>query len=200
MSRQDSRQIENVKVMLARGANGVGIQSIEKTGTSGLVDTYAITLTDGTIITFDITNGSSIATIEKTGTSGLVDTYTITLTNGQTSTFNVTNGGRTLFYDKNVSLAYGESRDIALDMSGYSYDVMDKVLVFINGLFATNGVDYTIDSTTSPAVLTVNTAGSAGNTEVVNILALKAGNVQPLTQVVTSYNENTPIDIAVTIE
>jgi hypothetical protein len=78
--------------MLKVGADGNGIVSIEKTGTSGIVDTYTITFDDGNKTTFDVTNGSSIASIEKTATVGNVDTYTITLTNGETSTFTVTNG------------------------------------------------------------------------------------------------------------
>lgn len=42
----------------ATGATGNGIASIEKTGTSGLVDTYTITYTDGTTTTFTVTNGA----------------------------------------------------------------------------------------------------------------------------------------------
>lgn len=42
----------------ATGATGNGIASITKTGTSGLVDTYTITFTDGTTTTFDVTNGA----------------------------------------------------------------------------------------------------------------------------------------------
>lgn len=91
MSIQNSHQISDVKVMLKVGADGSGIESIEKTGTSGIVDTYTITMTDGTKSTFTVTNGSSIESIEKTSTVGLVDTYTITLTNGDTSTFEVHN-------------------------------------------------------------------------------------------------------------
>lgn len=72
---------------------GTSITSITKTDTSGLVDTYTITLSNGTTINFTVTNGSSIASITKTGTSGLVDTYTITLTDGTVGgTFMVTNG------------------------------------------------------------------------------------------------------------
>ena len=41
----------------ATGATGNGIQSITKTGTSGLVDTYTITYTDGSTTTFTVTNG-----------------------------------------------------------------------------------------------------------------------------------------------
>ena len=37
--------------------SGKGISTISKTGTSGLVDTYTITLTDGTTSTFTVTNG-----------------------------------------------------------------------------------------------------------------------------------------------
>lgn len=39
------------------GATGVGIASIAKTATAGLVDTYTITYTDGTSTTFTVTNG-----------------------------------------------------------------------------------------------------------------------------------------------
>ena len=81
-----------VKVTMLKGEKGSNIATITKTGTSGLVDTYTVTLTDGSTTTFNVTNGSSIQSIEKTATVGLVDIYTITLTNGQTSTFEVTNG------------------------------------------------------------------------------------------------------------
>ena len=201
MSRQNSRRIENVKVMLARGANGVGIESVEKTGTSGLVDTYTITLSDGSKITFDITNGSngsSIASVEKTGTSGLVDIYTITLTDGSTSTFNVTNGARTLSYEKSVGLAYGASREIALDMTGYNYDPSDIIMVFINGLLGIRGTDWTLS--TNPAKITVNVTGSSGNIEQVNIVVLQAGTVQPLTTVVDTIDQASTVLTDITIE
>lgn len=80
------------KTLLLKGEAGQSIGSIEKTATSGAVDTYTITLTDGTTSTFEVTNGSSIANIALTSSSGLIDTYTITLTDGSTTTFNVTNG------------------------------------------------------------------------------------------------------------
>lgn len=38
---------------------GTGISKIEKTATNGLIDTYTITLTDGTTSTFTVTNGAS---------------------------------------------------------------------------------------------------------------------------------------------
>ena len=84
--------------------DGRGILNIEKTSTAGLVDTYTITLDDGAVITFDVTNGaqgpkgdtgstgptgpagsdgfSPIATVSKTGT---VTTVTVTDKNGTTT-------------------------------------------------------------------------------------------------------------------
>ena len=91
MSLDNSHQISDVKCMIVKGIDGSGIESIEKTGTSGLVDTYTITLTDGTSATFTVTNGRGISNIAKTSTVGLVDTYTITYNDGTTSTFTVTN-------------------------------------------------------------------------------------------------------------
>ena len=82
--------LENWLVSFADGHGG--IQSIKKLSTSGLVDTYRITLADTTTFDFVVNNGRSITGISKTSTSGLVDTYTINYNNGTTSTFTVKNG------------------------------------------------------------------------------------------------------------
>lgn len=74
-----------------KGDTGTSIMSVQRTGTSGLNDTYTISFSNNTTSTFVVKNGSSISSIAKTGTSGLVDTYTVTLTSGETSTFTVTN-------------------------------------------------------------------------------------------------------------
>ena len=48
-----------LKTIMLKGEKGNSIASIEKTSTVGLVDTYTITLTDGTIAgTFTVTNGT----------------------------------------------------------------------------------------------------------------------------------------------
>ena len=41
------------------GADGIGITSVAKTKTEGLVDTYTITFTDGSIFNYDVTNGKN---------------------------------------------------------------------------------------------------------------------------------------------
>ena len=83
-----------VKTLMLKGQEGQSIKAIKKTSTSGLTDTYTITLTDGTTSTFSVTNGKGISSIEKTSTSGLADTYTIRFNDGTTSTFSVTNGAK----------------------------------------------------------------------------------------------------------
>lgn len=84
--------LENWLVSFADGHGG--IQSIEKLSTSGLVDTYRITLADTTTFDFTVTNGKSITSIAKTGTSGLVDTYKISYNDGSSQNFTVTNGAK----------------------------------------------------------------------------------------------------------
>ena len=75
-----------------RGFTGNGISSFELTSSSGLVDTYTVTFTDGETTTINVTNGNGISSIAKTSTVGLEDEYTITFNNGDTETFTVTNG------------------------------------------------------------------------------------------------------------
>lgn len=71
----------------ATGATGNGIVSITKTGTSGLVDTYTITYTNGQTTTFTVTNGEGknefLGTLEEwdaltTAEKKAYDTYQIT--------------------------------------------------------------------------------------------------------------------------
>ena len=58
-----------------------GISLISKTGTSGIVDTYTITYTDGTTSTFTITNGSTPSiTANATADALSSDTPTVTVT------------------------------------------------------------------------------------------------------------------------
>lgn len=58
-----------------------GIYSITKTGTSGYVDTYTITYTDGTTSTFEITNGAAPSiTANATADALSSDTPTVTVT------------------------------------------------------------------------------------------------------------------------
>ena len=63
------------------GATGNGISSIVKTSTSGLVDTYTITYTDGTTSTFEVTNGEDgeVTQAQLDETNRTIDYYKTTL-------------------------------------------------------------------------------------------------------------------------
>lgn len=71
-----------------------GISSIVKQSTSGLTDTYRITMADTTTSDFTVKNGRGISAIAKVSVSGLVDTYRITYNDNTTSTFTITNGAK----------------------------------------------------------------------------------------------------------
>lgn len=57
------------------GTDGVGIASIAKTSTSGKVDTYTITLTNGNTTTFTVTNGMGVKSVDINGNNHLIVTY-----------------------------------------------------------------------------------------------------------------------------
>lgn len=124
------------ELTVPNGADGVGIASIGKTSTAGLVDTYTITLTNSNTYTFEVTNGAKgdtgdgIARIEKTGTEGLVDTYTITMTGGATATFTVTNGAKGDPGDDGYSPTIVEDPDNTDEI--YKLDITD-----VNGTIVT---------------------------------------------------------------
>lgn len=81
---------------------GKGISSIAKVSTSGLVDTYRITYSDGATYDYTVTNGakgdtgngiSSITVVESSADSGN-NVVTVHYTNGGSDTFNVKNGSK----------------------------------------------------------------------------------------------------------
>ena len=66
-------------------------------------------------------------------------------------------------YKKRVVLA-GTSTAIPLDMTGYTYEASDIIEVYINGLYADEGYDYTLD--TSGSQTTVTPVATASGTVV----------------------------------
>lgn len=86
------------------GDDGNGIVSIAKTATSGLVDTYTITYSNGTTSTFDVTNGAdgtdgndgndgvSVTGVSLISKVGLLATYRMTFSNGTFFDYTVSDG------------------------------------------------------------------------------------------------------------
>lgn len=63
---------EHIKVMLLKGEDGASINSIEKTTTDGLIDTYTVKLTNGTEQKFYVTNGRDGEKGEKGDTGNTI--------------------------------------------------------------------------------------------------------------------------------
>lgn len=106
-----------------QGPPGVGISTIEKTNTIGLIDYYTITYTDGSTSEFEISNGSQgIQGIQ--GESGVSPTFQISKT-GKITTVIITdvNGSHTL------TLSDGADGTGAGDMLKSVYDTNDSGVV-----------------------------------------------------------------------
>lgn len=148
------------------GANGISISTIEKTSTSGNVDTYTITKSDNTTATFTVTNGTSIDKIELTSSDHNVDTYTITLTDGSTSTFKVTNGTSIQDIEKTSTTANVDTYTVSLtDGTSYTYDVTNGTSIKSIAKTSTSGyVDtYTITLTDNSTTTFTVTNGRDGS-------------------------------------
>lgn len=77
-------------------------------------------------------------------------------------------------YHKYVTLSQSDSKIVPLDMTGYTYDENDIFFISLNGLTATETVDYLIDTSQSPVEVHLNFVGSANMTEEVDIKILKS--------------------------
>lgn len=96
-------------------------------------------------------------------------------------------------FSKSVTLSSGSATAIPLDMTNYTYHEEDVILVFVNGLRAVPGVDYTLD--TSGATPTITPTATATGSKVYieilksvigwNILADSNGNA-----IITDQNDN----------
>lgn len=155
----------------ATGATGASIQSIAKTSTSGLVDTYTVTLTDGNTSNFTVTNARSIVSITMTSGShaaGTSDVYTITYNDGTADTFSVYNGANGLGSVSTVSGIQADGNgDVPQVISGNGapttatvgqqnqlyYDVNNSVLYYCagesGGTYVWQGAGVTVDSALS---------------------------------------------------
>ena len=77
-------------------------------------------------------------------------------------------------YKKTASIAYGASKVVSLDMTGYTYEQGDIIIPYINGLEAKEGTDYTVDTSGATPTVTFLFTGVSGQSEDVSIRVLKS--------------------------
>lgn len=74
-------------------------------------------------------------------------------------------------YWKTATFTSGTTHTVTLDMTGYTYAAEDIITVWINGLIATAGTDYTIDTTGAAPVLSFAQIKAANINEPYNVVA-----------------------------
>lgn len=77
-------------------------------------------------------------------------------------------------YIKTASIAYGASKVVSLDMTGYTYEQGDIFIVYINGLEAKQGTDYTVSTSGATPTVTFLFTGVSGQSEDVKVRVLKS--------------------------
>ena len=154
-----------------------GIVSIAKTSTSGLTDTYTITLADGTTVNYQVVNGAdgfspTVAVSNITGGKRLTitdanGTRTVDVMDGTNGT-NGTNGTDGFSPTIASSTISGGHRLTITDASGtHTVNVMDGTNG-ANGNNGTNGVTY-IPSVSAAGVISWTNDGGQQNPQPVNI-------------------------------
>lgn len=125
----------------ASGQDGVGISSIVKTGTEGLVDTYTITLTNNSTYTFTVTNGEDGAP-GATGATPNIQIGTVqTLDSDSGATASITGTAENPLL--NLGIPKGEKGD-----SGESNVDEEKIQEAVEDYLTENPIqEVTIDST-----------------------------------------------------
>ena len=153
------------------GDAGSSISSIDLTGSTGLVDTYTITLTDGNTSTFTVTNAKSIVSVTQISGShaaGTTDVYQILFNDGDTANFSVYNGANGLGSVSTVSGIQADGNgDVPQVISGNGapttatvgqtnqlyYDMNSSVLYYCagesGGTYVWLGAGVTVDSALS---------------------------------------------------
>lgn len=79
-------------------------------------------------------------------------------------------------FEKTEVASWGaeDPHEVTLDMTGYAYDSADVIFVFINGLKAVEGIDYSL-FVGSQVKVRVNTLGStSGQDQTINVVVLKS--------------------------
>ena len=79
-------------------------------------------------------------------------------------------------YSKTVTAVLTEPVEVTLDMEGYAYDSSDVILVFINGLKAERGVDYSVFvASQTRLIFSMSTGAPYEQTISITVLKSKAG-------------------------
>lgn len=180
----------NQGIQGVQGETGNGISSIAKTGTSGLVDTYTVTFTDGTTTTFTVTNGQngtgSVSDVLQNGVSVLdgntakvtVPTKTSDLTNdsnfvADSSYVHTDNNYTTTEKNKLAGIASGAEVNVQSDWN--ESDSTDDAYIKNKPSIPTKTTDLTNDSNFVADASYVHTDNNFTSTEKTKLSGIAQG-------------------------
>lgn len=192
----------------SQGNQGVGIASIDKTGTSGLIDTYTITYTDGSTDTFNVKNGAdgSGGVNSFNGRTGAImpenGDYTATMvglgnvpnvaTNDQTPTYSEESALTGLTSGEALSTAFGKIKKAISSLISHIANTSNPHSVTAAQVGLGN-VDNTADANKSVSYAATSGSASSATTAHYAITAGDAGTVNGKT-----VEENVPSDAVFT--
>lgn len=139
-----------------KGKDGRGITSIEKTGTTGAVDTYTITYTDSTTSTFTVNNSDSVAIQRQIVPSAAIESSTTASQAYAAGDYVVVNGAlRKVTASITSGSEISDSNSTATTVTGELESVRDSYLHFEMVQLSKDHTSYTakrLGEVTAPAV------------------------------------------------
>lgn len=133
-----NEKLNDIKTVLETANFGRGIDSITKTSTSGLVDTYTIEYTDDTTTTYNVTNGRNgtdgvvgadgvgVTGVELHSTSGKIKTYRMSFSDDTYFDYEVKDGNDGSGTGDMISADYDPDETVK-DAGGIEAYVEDKL-------------------------------------------------------------------------
>lgn len=153
------------------GQNGVGISSIAKTGTSGNVDTYTITLTDGSTYTFTVTNASGGAWNDISGKPFSSIGANLSVTN------DVLNATDTTYSVQSASQG-GTAESLVTTGEKYNWDAgIGKIVGPVSAAVGATSVTFTDASILTTSVLDLYSQNTSGKMIPYESATVSAGTV-----------------------
>lgn len=123
-----------------KGKDGRGISKIEKTATTGVVDTYTITYTDGTSTTYEVKNSDDIAIQRQIVPSAAIESSTTASQAYAAGDYVVVNGIlRKVTAAITKGSAIGDSNSTVTSVTGEIASVRDSVSTAAKAIYAGGG-------------------------------------------------------------
>lgn len=142
-----------------KGKDGRGISKIEKTATTGTVDTYTITYTDGTQSTYELRNSDGIAIQRQIVPSAAVESSTTASQSYAAGDYVVVNG---VLRKVTASIAKGSTISNSNSTATTVTGELASVKILATGTTALLGASYKVTATACGKTVCIEATATAG--------------------------------------